>query len=225
MTESFTPRVDVLPPAQQRLWRELDGTPTGFVLYGGTALALRLGHRQSADFDFFSSADVDSGRLLREAPYLREAEVVQRGPDTLTCLVDRGGPVRVSFFGGLNLRRVADPDALAAPAIRIASLLDLAATKAEVVQARAAAKDYLDVDALIQRAGISLPDALGAAAAVFGPAFNPVLTVKALSFFGDGDLGTLPGEVRRRLLDAASTVDPTRLPRFDALAGVAPEAS
>ena len=225
MTESFTPRVDVLPPPQQRLWRELDGTPAGFVLYGGTALALRLGHRQSADFDFCSAVRMDSGRLLRGVPYLGGADVLQRGPDTLTCLVDRGGPVRVSFFGGLNLRRVADPDALAAPAIRIASLLDLAATKAEVVQARAAAKDYLDVDALIQQAGVSLPDALGAAAAVFGPAFNPVPTLKALTFFGDGDLGTLPGEVRRRLLDASSAVDPTRLPRFEALGGVAPEAS
>ena len=223
MPASFTPRVDVLPPPQQRLWRELDGTPAGFVLYGGTAIALRLGHRQSADFDFFSAASVDSGRLLRELPYLREAEVVQRGPDTLTCLVDRGGPVRVSFFGGLNLRRVADPDALAAPAIWIASLLDLAATKAEVVQTRAAAKDYVDVDALIQRAGVSLPDALGAAAAVFGPAFNPLPTVKALSFFGDGDLAALPGEVRRRLLDAASTVDLATLPRFEALPGIAPE--
>ena len=225
MTESLAPRVDVLPPPQRRLWREFGGTPAGFVLYGGTALALRLGHRQSADFDFFSSAGVDSGRLLRDAPYLQGAEVVQRGPDTLTCLVDRGGPVRVSFFGGLNLRRVADPDALAAPAIRIASLLDLAATRAEVVQTRAAAKDYRDVDALIRQAGVALPDALGAAAAVFGPAFNPVLTLKALSFFGDGDLGTLPGDARRRLLAAASAVDPTRLPRFEALAGVAPEAS
>ena len=224
MPASFTPRVDVLPPPQQRLWRELDGTPAGFVLYGGTAIALRLGHRQSADFDFFSAASVDSGRLLRELPYLREAEVVQRGPDTLTCLVDRGGPVRVSFFGGLNLHRVADPDALAAPAIWIASLLDLAATKAEVVQTRAAAKDYVDVDALIQRAGVSLPDALGAASAVFGPAFNPLPTVKALSFFGDGDLAALPGEVRRRLLDTASTVDLTSLPRFEALPGIAPEA-
>jgi hypothetical protein len=27
----------------------------GFVLYGGAAIALRLGHRQSVDFDFFSS--------------------------------------------------------------------------------------------------------------------------------------------------------------------------
>ena len=224
LTASFKPRVDALPPPQQRLWRELGGTPPGFVLYGGTALAVRLGHRQSVDFDFFSSAGVDSGRMLREAPYLRGAEVVQRGPDTLTCLVDRGGPVRVSFFGGLRLRRVADPDAPAAPAVRIASLLDLAATKAEVVQTRAAAKDYLDVDALIRHAGVPLPDALGAAAAVFGPSFNPVPTVKALSFFGDGDLPALPRDVRRRLLAAAAAVDLTRLPRFEALAGVAPEA-
>lgn len=218
------PRVDMLPPAQQRLWTELGGTPGDFVLYGGTALALRLGHRQSEDFDFFSSAPVDSTRLLRDVPYLGGAEVLQRSPDTLTCLVDRGGPVRVSFFGGVALRRVSDPETVATPAVAIAALLDLAATKAEVVQARAAAKDYLDLDALVQR-GVSLSDALGAAVAVFGPAFNPLPTVKALCFFGDGDLATLPGDVRRRLRDAASAVDIDRLPRFEASAGVAPDRS
>lgn len=219
------PRVDMLPPAQQRLWTELGGTPGDFVLYGGTALALRLGHRRSEDFDFFSSATVDSTRLLREVPYLGGAEVLQRSPDTLTCLVDRGGPVRVSFFGGLTLRRVADPEKVAPPAVAIAGLLDLAATKAEVVQARAAAKDYLDLDALVQRGGVPLSDALGAAIAVFGPAFNPLSTVKALCFFGDGDLATLPNDVRRRLRDAASAVDLDRLPRFEPRAGIAPGSS
>lgn len=219
------PRADMLPRAQWRLWRELGGTPGDFVLYGGTALALRLGHRQSIDFDFFSSAQVDSTRLLREVSYLQGAEVVQRSPDTLTCLVDRGGPVRVSFFGGLKLRRVADPDSLAAPAVMIASLLDLAATKAEVVQARAAAKDYLDIDALIYRAGVSLSDTLGAARAVFGPAFNPIPTLKALCFFADGDLATLPRDVCRRLVEAAAAVDLAKLPGFEPLPGVAPGAS
>ena len=219
------PCLDALPPAQRRLWRELGGTPGNFVLYGGTGLALRLGHRQSIDFDFFSSAQVDSTRLLREVSYLQGAEVVQRSRDTLSCIVDRAGPVRISFLGGLTLRRVADPDSLAAPAVTIASLLDLAATKAEVVQARAAAKDYLDVDALIHRAGVSLSDALGAGRAVFGPAFNPMLTLKALCFFADGDLATLPREVCRRLVEAASAVDPAKLPSFESLAGIAPGAS
>ncbi|WP_373321508.1 nucleotidyl transferase AbiEii/AbiGii toxin family protein [Rivihabitans pingtungensis] len=43
----------------------------GFVLYGGTAIALRLGHRESVDFDFFSDRPLDrdpdhaaAGRLL-----------------------------------------------------------------------------------------------------------------------------------------------------------------
>lgn len=52
MSDGFQPRLDILPPAQRALWDELGGLPHGFVLYGGTALALRLGHRQSIDFDF-----------------------------------------------------------------------------------------------------------------------------------------------------------------------------
>ena len=219
------PRADMLPPSQRRLWRELSCTPCDFVLYGGTALALRLGHRRSVDFDFFSSAEVDSTRLLREVSYLQGAEVVQRHPDTLSCIVDRAGPVRVSFFGGLTLRRVANPDLLLEPRVNIASLLDLAATKAEVVQARAAAKDYLDIDALIHRAGVSLSDALGAARAVFGPAFNPIPTLKALCFFADGDLAVLPRDVCRRLVEAAVAVDPAKLPGFEPLPGVVPGAS
>jgi hypothetical protein len=51
----FTPNLNILPEPQRRLWGELRDTPQAFVLYGGTALALRLGHRQSEDFDFFSN--------------------------------------------------------------------------------------------------------------------------------------------------------------------------
>jgi len=43
----FTLNLQILPPAQRRLWDELRHTPREFVLYGGTALALRLGHRHS----------------------------------------------------------------------------------------------------------------------------------------------------------------------------------
>jgi hypothetical protein len=49
----FKPNLSILPEPQRRLWAELSNTPKTFVLYRGTALALRLGHRQSEDFDFF----------------------------------------------------------------------------------------------------------------------------------------------------------------------------
>jgi len=51
---SFEPRPDLLPPSQLALWPKLVSVRDKFVLYGETALALRLGHRASVDFDFFS---------------------------------------------------------------------------------------------------------------------------------------------------------------------------
>ena len=47
---------DILPPEQKSLWPSLHKlSELGFVLYGGTAIALQCGHRNSVDFDFFSS--------------------------------------------------------------------------------------------------------------------------------------------------------------------------
>ena len=46
------PRLDVLPPAQRQLWPELAKvTDQAFVLYGGTAVALFLGHRDGFELD------------------------------------------------------------------------------------------------------------------------------------------------------------------------------
>ena len=50
-------KLDILPEAQKELWPFLTETPCDFVLYGGTAAALRYGHRQSIDFDFFSTVN------------------------------------------------------------------------------------------------------------------------------------------------------------------------
>src|SRR6202162_1702346 len=104
MPTAFSPRLDVLPAAQRRLWPELAETPANFTLYGGTAIALRLGHRQSVDFDFFAPASAfEPASLLEQLPYLKGARVRQSSANTLTVTVDRAGPVQLSFFGGLGL--------------------------------------------------------------------------------------------------------------------------
>jgi hypothetical protein len=220
---SFAPALDVLPTPQRRLWAELADTPRGFVLYGGTAIALRLRHRQSLDFDFFSSEPFAPDTLLREVPYLRGATPLQSSSNTLTCLLSRDGEVAVSFFGGLAFGRVGDPERVGENGILVASLLDLAATKLAAVQHRAESKDYLDLDALL-RAGIELPMALGAARAVYGSEFNPLLSLKSLSFFDDGDLGTLTLAIRKRLEQGVRAVDLARLPALVARRGLAPGA-
>jgi hypothetical protein len=71
MSPSFEPRLDILPESQRELWPELDAVPADFVLYGGTAHALQLGHRISEDFDFFSSSGFDPDRLQSRLPGCR----------------------------------------------------------------------------------------------------------------------------------------------------------
>lgn len=211
MPALVTPRLDVLPPSQRMLWTELAAVPQGFVLYGGTAIALRYGHRQSVDFDFFAHAAFDPDTLMQRIPFLVGASVVQQEANTLTCHVTRGRPVAVSFFGVPRLGQIAEPDIIEGTSLRIASPLDLAGTKVSVVQRRSEMKDYLDIDALIT-AGIGLPEALAAGAAVYGDVFNPQITLKALCYFDDMELAALPEAVRHRLVAAVAAVDLDRLP-------------
>ena len=188
------------------LWDELIDTPSIFVLYGGTAIALQLGHRTSVDFDFFARCAISPRELLQSISYLKKCDVLQQSSNTLTCRVDRGGPVKFSFFGLPDMNRI-NP-LLKAPAngLHIASLLDLAGTKALTVQQRAEAKDYLDLDAILSE-GITLTDILLAARVIFGSPFSPQLTLKALTYFGDGDLGSLADAVKSRLVHAVRSVD------------------
>lgn len=211
----FVPQLSVLPVAQRRLWTELDSVPQHFTLYGGTALALRFGHRQSLDFDFFSNDGFDPEELGNHLPFLWDAERVQVAPHTLTCRVDRGEPVLISFFGALNLGQVAPSDEAEGRRVRIASLADLAGTKVAVVQKRAEAKDYIDIDALLTH-GVDLPTALSAGQIIYGRSFNPLVTLKALSYFDD--VPTLSAEIRNRLSEAVAAVDPSHLPPLAAVA-------
>jgi len=206
---SFAPKLTTLPEAQRALWPELKPLSSRFVLYGGTALALRLGHRQSEDFDFFTDAPVNPDELLASLPILKGGVVRQKTANTLTVTVRRLQPVKISFFG-LSLRRVVYPEWTNDGVARVASLLDVAACKMAVIQSRSESKDYLDVAALLKN-GVTLADALGAARAVYGEQFNPMISLKALSYFGDGDLTTLPEMVKQSLRAAAATKEISNL--------------
>lgn len=76
----LSPRLDIFPEVQQLLWSKLaPAAALRFVLYGRTAVALRLGHRTSVDFDFFSDADLDRGALVEAMPFLEGAGCIRTG--------------------------------------------------------------------------------------------------------------------------------------------------
>ncbi len=207
---SFSPCLGILSFAQRRLWPELQAASRlGFVLYGGTAIALRLRHRPSVDFDFFSENPLDREAIKAAFPFLSLSTVVQDEANSLSLLVPDGdlehSHVRVSFFGVIGFGRVGHPEMTDDNVMQVASLDDLMATKVKVVLQRAEAKDYSDVAAMIN-AGVSLAKGLASAREIFGPNFQPSESLKALVYFADGDLETLPESAKTALIKSVSAV-------------------
>jgi hypothetical protein len=202
---TFAARWDVLPAGQRAIIKDLEPiTKRSFVLYGGTAVTLRFGHRVSVDFDFFSTDDLEKS-LLEKLPAMRDGAVLQDAPNTLVALAKSpGGPVKISFFGGIRTGRVSRPDRTEGGEFVIASAKDLFAHKLKTILQRAEAKDYADIAELL-RQGYALAEALGAARSLF-PLLEPAECLKALCYFEDGDLAALPDRDRATLIDAAKAV-------------------
>ena len=210
MIGTFTPHLEILPSAQRQVWPALrPASHLGFVLYGGTAIALRLGHRSSVDYDFFTDQPLNRQVLYAAFPFLHQSTTLQDSPDTLTALMPPSTPtdqpVKISFFGMLSFGRVGVPELTDDGIVQVAALDDLMATKVKVILQRIEAKDYQDIAAMI-RSGAGLSQGLGSARALFGPTFQPSESLKALVYFEGGDLHRLTHEERTLLIEAASAV-------------------
>lgn len=103
----FAPRYEVLPKAQKAILPLLAEVPRRFVLYGGTAIALQLGHRTSVDFDFFSSDAFSFEELQKDLPWIASNTIVQRAENTLSVIAGKHDPVKLSFLVKEALRRAA----------------------------------------------------------------------------------------------------------------------
>jgi hypothetical protein len=217
----LVPRMEILPAQQREIWPLLKPTVAlGFVLYGGTAVALRLGHRQSIDFDFFIEQNLEIDELFEAMPFLRAATVIQQEPKALTVLSSMAGPddrpVKISFFGPVRTGRVGVPELTDDGIMVVASPGDLFATKVKVLLQRIEAKDYRDIAAMIA-SGHDLARALGGARAMFGPSFQPSESLKAMTYFEGGDLRQLSYQDRQLLIEAVKAVK--AIPEVDILDG------
>lgn len=216
MPQCLDPIFSILPAAQIEIWKSLGAAPNlCFVLYGGTAIALHLGHRQSVDFDFFRTEPLDKNQIRSAFEFVDGATVLQDSPETFVVLAQMpSGPVKVWFFGGMNLGRVNDPLQTRDGTLLIASLEDLMATKLKATLDRAEAKDYRDIAEMIS-AGVSLSVGLSAFEQMFKG--EPSQVLRAIGFFKDGDLNTL-GERDRNILRSARDRIET-LPRVSLTSG------
>jgi hypothetical protein len=90
------------------------------------------------------------------------------------------------------------------------------------IQQRAQSRDYEDIEAIVA-AGISLSEALAAATSVYGQQFNGALSLKALTYFADGDLPHLNPRSQKTLRSLASQVNLKQIPPMKTRVGVTGE--
>ncbi len=163
----------MLPPATKQLWNFLIDQPVlaGFVLVGGSALALRLNHRLSEDLDFaFIGENLPKERL--QALVLLagkngfefhhrddEAAIVEfqnAGQDLHDHQQDFSvnNSVKVSFFVPQNgLNKVLLPGT--SSGVRLAELPELFKTKCLVSALRSKTRDWLDLYLLFRDHGFT----------------------------------------------------------------------
>lgn len=201
----FKPEVAILPEEQRVLWPLLaSAKQAGFTLYGGTAIALRLGHRTSVDFDFFTEDPLRKPAIYQAMPFLKGAEVLKESSDTVLFSVvppKLQNPVKLSFFATIAFGRYGEPELTEDGILRVASLDDLMGTKLKVILDRVEKRDYEDLAAMIT-AGVSVARGLGIARKMFP--LNPEMALKALAYHKD--LPGLAAHTKKMLVNAAKNV-------------------
>lgn len=116
-----------------------------FVLVGGTALALQLGHRFSVDLDFFTIEDFNTEILVPQL--LEDYSLVQnlQLPQTLICEINN---IKVDFirFKYDFVHPIKEIEG-----VRLLSIEDIAPMKLDAVNGRGSKKDFFDIYFLLQQ--------------------------------------------------------------------------
>jgi predicted nucleotidyltransferase component of viral defense system len=159
-----------------------------FYLAGGTALALRLGHRISVDLDFFSEAEFNENQLIRELSSMGILEILQKSPQSLTGVLDG---VKFSF---LSYPYPMLKNGEVWNGITIASIEDIGCMKLDALSSRGTKRDFIDVYFIAQRIPLSVLLRLFERkyAAV---RYNLLHVKKSLVYFEDAESDPMPGMI------------------------------
>jgi hypothetical protein len=182
--ETVTPGLRALLEALGPLpWME------GFYLAGGTALALRIGHRRSIDLDFFSSTDpIDAARrrTILDALVAYEPETIEDVDGNLLLVVENELHIAFLSYGYPLLE---EPDQLAR--VDVASLRDVGLMKLDAVIGRGSRKDFIDLYFVARHCPLKNLLALSSEKYPYARDF-PLMAVESLLRFENADRDRQP---------------------------------
>ena len=143
-------RTEILNQTQESLLHKLSKAliDSSYYLAGGTALALRLGHRLSKDFDWFIAKVGDPEDLFRTLKSFNISfSVISVAYETIYLNIDS---IQVSFIG-YDYPLLAQPEkADSKYPFLIAGLDDIACMKISAIASRGSKKDFVDLYFLIK---------------------------------------------------------------------------
>jgi hypothetical protein len=166
--------------------------PNDAYLAGGVAVALTFGHRTSRDLDFFLPTDFDPERLseqLQSTLAGAALEITNTAASTLYLELD-GVPASIISY---RYPLLAPAEPVPELGTRVASLDDLACMKLSAIASRGAARDFWDLQTLIE--GGTAGGVLTRALALYRRKFTTDdigHVVRGLAYFGDADAAPLP---------------------------------
>lgn len=170
---------EILTPEQIELLPLIKKFSKDFVLVGGTAIALHLGHRRSVDFDLFTTKEFNSKSIKNKILKSRKIDKTYfNKDDEYTLMVNK---VKLTFF---NFRHHIPAPLALDKIIKIPDLLTLAAMKVFALGYRGKWKDYVDLY-FILKDHHSLDEISERAKALFKGEFNASILRKQLNFFAD----------------------------------------
>lgn len=177
--------LDRLDKERQEIFYKLRSFSRDFVLAGGTAIMLQIGHRQSFDFDCFSLKElsVDLTKIARRVFGSTTVPIVN---NKQLCLLKTSNNIEIHFvyhpFTFLN-------KAIKTESIPIAHLDDLAGNKVYTIGRRGVWRDYVDLFFLLKWNIYSMKKLISLAEKKFSNEFNPKLFLQQLVYFKDLEIG------------------------------------
>ena len=150
-----------------------------FILVGGTAIALQIGHRRSIDFDMFSFQEFNNLKIRKTIIKngYKIGKVYKDEEGQFTFFIDN---VQFTFFH--YPFKIDFPEKLE-NILQMPDLLTLAAMKAYALGRRAKWKDYVDLYFILQE--YQFKEIVNKAKRIFKGQFNEKLFREQLSYFED----------------------------------------
>ena len=171
----------VLDKKRHKLLDELLPYTKGYILGGGTALALQLNHRKSYDFDFFSSNSIIKNLLEKLSKTIRIANVSVDSTDELTFFTKDS--IKVTFlyypFGYLF------PIEMLSNGLKMFGIKDIAIKKAYTIGRRGEYRDYFDLYVILKDNYMNLSELIQTTKKIYGSVFDEKIFLTQLVYFDD----------------------------------------